>query len=81
MTNAQINASIKKLESIISTVAGKPIEITIRGLNQFTFSFEGQDNSAFEKLKNYFGKNMTNAKNNYDVECDYTCIFCDLSLN
>lgn len=81
MTNEQINILIKKLESIISSVVNKQIEITVRGLTEFTFSFEGQDNNVFENLKKYFGAKMTGAKNHYDAECDYTCIYCNLSLN
>ena len=80
MANTTLNAK-QKMESVISNVAGVAIEITIRGLNEFTFSFLGQNNSAVAKLQKFFGVNMSNVEVNYDAECDETYVYAKLMLN
>ena len=39
----------------ITEVAGREIEMTIRGERSFTFSFDGKDEAATQKIINFFG--------------------------
>ena len=69
------------LESRLSQICGMAIEITIRGLNAFTISAEGNTVAAMGKAKSFLG--MTGALSDwraeYDEECDYTCAYFNLS--
>lgn len=77
MNNAAINNRIKRLESVLSSVAGKAIEITIRGEKEFTIGFEGTCEAAERRIKMYFKGQVTwtNKTAAYDVECDYTALY------
>lgn len=60
----------------ISAVAGRAVELTIRGQRNFTFSFEGRDDNASAKLVSFFRKEAK-ARSEYDEECDLTCVYVD----
>ncbi len=65
MTNSE---RIAKLESQLSAIAGVPVEITIRGLREFTFSFESVNQSATDAIVNFFGSQAL-VKVETDNEC------------
>lgn len=66
---------LKSLEIILSRVCGRKVEITIRGLRDFTFSFEGEDQSGVDKIRDYFKEFTDSCLVDYDKECDYTCVY------
>ena len=73
------NATIKTLEIQLSRVAGVSVEITIRGERKFTYSFDGDNESAVSALKNYFGtQGVFSSDSGYDHECDHTCLYHNL---
>ncbi len=69
------------LETKLSNICGSAIEITIRGLNEFTISAEGNVKNAMEKAKAFLMMTgaLSNWKNEYDEECDYTCAYFNLN--
>jgi hypothetical protein len=70
--------TLNKLQSIISLVAGITIEITVRGEKQFTFSFEGKNEGAIDKIKGYFKNGFSwGAESGYYEECDLTCLYAN----
>lgn len=77
-----MNANQRKaaLEARLSRICGFAIEITIRGLNAFTISSEGNTVSDMGKAKSFLG--MTGALSgweaDYDEECDQTCAYFNL---
>lgn len=44
----------QQLEQVLTSIAGLPVEITIRGLRSFTMSFEAVDDAATARLTQYF---------------------------
>jgi hypothetical protein len=63
----------KVIENTLSIVAGFSVEVTVRGERKFTFSFEGRNDLAVERIKKYFkGQSI---RVDYDEECDYTCLY------
>jgi hypothetical protein len=63
------------MEAKLSSVCGFPVELTIRGLNQFTFSAEGRRNfSRAVKFLSLSGK-VVSVDTDYDAECDQTCCY------
>ena len=68
--------ALNKMTAKISDVAGREIEITVRGLRAFTFSFDGRDDVASAKLAAFFASEAK-VVCEYDEECDQTCIFID----
>lgn len=56
------------LESQLSTIAGETVEVTIRGLRQFTFSFESVNQAATDAIVKFFGSQAT-----LTVETDEEC--------
>lgn len=60
----------------VSKIAGRAVELTIRGDRKFTFSFEGRDDSAAAKLVAFF-RPEAKTTSDYDEECDHTCIYVD----
>lgn len=72
MTEAQ--QALKTMTDKISKIAGRQVEITIRGPKEFTFSFEGKDEQAAQNLADFFEGQAT-VKVEYDAEIDMTCVF------
>jgi phosphatidylserine decarboxylase len=56
------------LENQLSQIAGLPVEVTIRGLRAFTFSFESVNASAVAAIENFFAGNLK-----MTVETDDEC--------
>lgn len=56
------------LESQLSAIAGETVEVTIRGLRQFTFSFESVNQTATNAIVNFFGSQAA-----LTVEADDEC--------
>ena len=73
-----MNLSKAELESKLSAVAGRPVEITIRGdesVPAFTFSYEGTDPKPAEKIVAFFGDSFGGAEVVSDAECDATFVY------
>lgn len=65
------------LKQTLSKVTGKEIDITIRGNNKFTFSFEGKNKQSECKLIQFFGDKIEITEDSgYDEETDMTYIYC-----
>jgi len=69
------------LETKLSSICGVAIEITVRNLTAFTISAEGNVTSAMEKAKAFLSLTgaLSNWKNEYDEECDFTCAYFNLT--
>lgn len=66
----------QELENNMTKVAGVPVEITIRGKKSFTFSFEGKNEVAAQKIQKYF--TPVTLEYDYDEGCDLTCLYMNL---
>lgn len=68
----KINMSIKErkqnLENVLSKVAGVSVEITFARVNMITICWDGENESVFDKLQNYFKGKLFGYE--FDVECD-----------
>lgn len=65
------------LKQSLSKVANREIDITIRGKNQFTFSFEGKSKQSEYKITRFFGNKIEITEDSgYDEETDMTYIYC-----
>lgn len=56
------------LENQLTQIADVPVEVTIRGLRQFTFSFETVNESAVAAIERFFGQHAK-----FEVEYDDEC--------
>ena len=76
-----INQRKSALESKLSSICGVAIEITIRNLNAFTISAEGDAINAIEKAKSFLMLTgaLSNWINQYDDECDFTYAYFNLN--
>lgn len=63
------------LQNLISRLCGRPVEITIRGGADFTFSFVGDDPTAVQRIKSYFDGYTVSCLSEYDKECDLSCVY------
>ncbi|RIQ79060.1 hypothetical protein D0837_17260 [Bordetella avium] len=61
----------------ITKIAGRAVELTIRGEKSFTFSFDGRDDSASARLMDFFRSATAKVTSDYDAECDHTCVYVD----
>ena len=78
-TNNMNTATTQKINIVketISIIAGISVDFTIRGEKSFTFHFEGKNDIAMKKIANYFN-NAAKVECEYDLECDYSCIFIE----
>lgn len=66
---------MEALTATLTEIAGRPIEITVRGDNDFTFSYEGDHPEAAARLGEFFGMSLAPS---YDEECDFTCVYATL---
>ena len=66
---------LTNLANMLSIIANREIEITVRGEKEFTFSFDGEDKNAIKFLKRYFKNTWTKWTNDFDAECDMTCCY------
>ncbi len=56
------------LENQLCQIAGVPVEVTVRGLRAFTFSFETVDAKAVAAIEKYFG-DLAKLEVEVDEEC------------
>lgn len=68
---------LARLERHLSTLSGKEVEITIRGLKSFTISFIGESKKASQIITDYFEDAVKELTYDYDLECDHTAIFLE----
>jgi len=68
-------SKLQQLEKSISKLAGVDVEITIIDEKNFSFFFEGENESAANKIVKYFSPNAEVENDGYDEECDCTCIY------
>ena len=66
-----------KTINTLNKVAGREVEITVRGEKSFTFSFDAIDKKATEAIKNFFIGQATITGVEEDEECG-TFIYCEL---
>ena len=66
---------LTNLANMLSIIANREIEITVRGEKEFTFSFDGEGKNAIKFLKRYFKNTWTKWTNDFDAECDMTCCY------
>lgn len=64
----------------LNNVTGHKLEFFNRGLGQFTFSFIGKDDAAFDKLKSFFDGQCKKLEADYDEELDETFIYLDVKI-
>ena len=69
------NEGETKMESI-NKVAGREVEVTIRGERSFTFSFDNIDKDATRKICEFFN-GQAKIEVQEDEECG-TFIYCDV---
>jgi hypothetical protein len=67
------NDRLKGLAKVISIMFDVEIEITIRGLNDFTFSYAGKDKA--KEIKKWLKKAATVTETLYDEELNETFIY------
>jgi hypothetical protein len=73
-TTAEANKT--RLTNHISKVAGVTVEITTRGPRAFTYSFDGVNSAAANRIVGYFGS-LAKMEIVADDECG-TFVYCDL---
>lgn len=66
--NATLTAVKKNLENVLSKVAGIEVEITFARINMVTICWDGENETAFEKLQKYFDGKLYGYE--YDAECE-----------
>jgi hypothetical protein len=70
---------MNNIKNTLSSIAGIEIEITIRGEEKFTYSFDGDNPEAVQKIKDFFkGQGVFHDDSGYDEECDHTCLYHNL---
>lgn len=74
-TTQDTKSKIANLAEAVSARIQKEIEITIRGLRQFTFSFLGNDEKAVARVQAFLGATLSEFAVNYDEELDETFIY------
>lgn len=67
---------VQVLEDTLSHIAGVPVEITIRALDKFTFTFDGRNDKAMSKLQAFFLGKLTDC--GYDRECNMSYAYLDV---
>lgn len=60
--------AIKKLENVLSKVAGTEIDLTYARTNMVTLAWEGEDIEVFNRLQKYFEGKLFDYE--YDEECE-----------
>lgn len=60
--------AIKKLENVLSKVAGTEIDPTYARTNMVTLAWNGEDIEVFNRLQKYFEGKLFDYE--YDAECD-----------
>ena len=60
--------AIKKLENVLSKVAGVEIDLTLARTNMVTLAWDSDDKEVFNRLQKYFEGKLFGYE--YDAECD-----------
>lgn len=60
--------AIKKIENVLSKVAGVEIDLTYARTNMVTLAWEGEDAEVFNRLQKYFDGKLFDYE--YDSECE-----------
>lgn len=60
----------------IAKVAGRNVELTVRGERAFTLSYDGRDDAAAARLVGFF-ESVAACRADYDEDCDHTCVYVD----
>lgn len=60
--------AIKKLENVLSKVAGVEIDLTLARTNMVTLAWDGENKEVFNRLQKYFEGKLFDYE--YDAECD-----------
>lgn len=69
--NATVKAIKKNLESVLSKVAGIEVEITFARTNMVTICWDGENETAFEKLQKYLTVSYTDMNMTQNVNCPF----------
>lgn len=72
---------IEKLQSTLKQITGVEIEITVISKNEWSFMWDGNNTSVFDKLKRYFNNTALNVycdNDVYDSECECCCVYAKL---
>ena len=75
--NATQKARLIVLQNTLSTAAGVPVEVTIRGLKSFTWSFEGVNHDAARKLKAIAEKSGSRCEVEVLFDLDMTAVYVE----
>ena len=66
---------VKSLEETLTHIAGVPVEITIRAIDHYTFTFDGRNDKAMSKLQAFFLGKLNGY--GYDQECNMSYAYYD----
>jgi len=68
------NTRLASLESKLSEICGAQVEITVRGLKEFTLSVDGNATDAMKKAKAFLSLagQVSKWEQSFDEECDMT---------
>jgi hypothetical protein len=66
-----------QLQKTINKAARRSVEITVRGANKFTFSFEGKSEASEKAIANIFKGHKTTV--DFDEELNETFIYVELA--
>ncbi|MDN7790472.1 hypothetical protein QZM66_23180 [Burkholderia contaminans] len=75
-TTSTAATQLASLEAQLNVIAGRPLELTIRGARAFTFSFDEYDPAAGARVARFFTP-VAIATVDADVECG-THIYVDV---
>ena len=60
--------AIKKLENVLSKVAGVEIDLTLARTNMVTLAWDGENKEVFNRLQKYFEGKLFDYE--YGADCD-----------
>ncbi|AOJ86701.1 hypothetical protein WS87_08465 [Burkholderia sp. MSMB0856] len=76
ITTSTAATQLTALEAQLNAIAGRPLELTIRGARAFTFSFDEYDPAAGARVARFFSP-MAVATVEADAECG-TFVYVDV---
>ncbi len=74
-THTMSTSKTQILKQQLQLISGINVDITIRGKREFTFSYEGENKTAMQKIVNFFKNEVKSITATYEADIDYTCIF------
>ena len=69
------NTRKANLEKTVSAVSGVVCEITVRDLRKFTISFDGKNDAAVLKLREFFAAQIKSFEAMVDFDCGQTYVY------